>query len=75
MELNFTPQKIKKLIENSKVAEPYAEDDEVFSTLDGIWKGDFNASLNDKRMFATSAKRLLDAYFKEHPEDCIENYL
>jgi hypothetical protein len=75
MALNFTPQKIKKLIENSKVAEPYSEDDEVFSTLDGICKGDFNKSVSDKRMFATSAKRLLDAYFKEHPEDRIENYL
>lgn len=67
MELNFTPQKIKELIERSKSAEHYSKDDDVWSTLDG----DFD----DARMLATQAQRILDGYFKRHPEDSIENYL
>lgn len=48
------------------MAEPYAEDDEVFSMLDGEYEAE--------RMLATSAKRILEHYFERHPEDSIENY-
>ncbi len=67
MELSFTPQKIKELIERSKSAEHYSKNDDVWSTLDG----DFD----DARMLATTAKKLLDEYFRRNPDDKIENYL
>ena len=66
MELNFTPQKIKKLIEEAKSAEHYPAS--VFCELDG-------EMLDGKRLLATKAQRILDGYFKRHPEDSIENYL
>lgn len=62
-ELRFSTEKIKKLIEQSKIAEPYTEEDEEFSMLDGEYDA--------KRMLATSATRILERYFKKHPEDKI----
>jgi len=66
MELNFTPQQIKELIEESKSAEHYPES--AFYELDG-------EMFDGRRLLATKAKRILDEYFKRHPEDSIENYL
>ena len=66
MALNFTPQKIKELIEEAKSAEHYPES--VFDELDG-------EMLDGKRLLATQAQRILDRYFAKHPEDSIENYL
>lgn len=66
MVLQFSTENIKKLIRQSEIAEPYAEDDDVFSVLDGEYDAE--------RMLATSAKRILEHYFEHHPEDSIENY-
>ncbi len=66
-ELNLSGDKIKKLIKDTKLAEPYTEDDEEYNSLD--------VNIDCLRGFATSAKKLLDRYFKQHPEDSIENYL
>lgn len=65
MALNYTPQKIKSLIERSKSAEHYPES--TFDVLD--------ETLDGNRVLATTPQRLLDAYFKQHPEDKIENYM
>lgn len=66
MASNFTPQQIKELIEESKSAEHYPKS--VFHELDG-------EMLDERRLLATKAQRILDRYFKKHPEDSIENYL
>lgn len=67
MELNFTHQKIQTLIRRSKMAEHYLDNDEVWDTLDG--------KIDNARMIATTSQKILDEYFKRHPNDCIENYL
>lgn len=67
MELNLSTDKIKSLIKTSKLAEPYTENDEQYDCLDGNIEG--------LRGIATTAKKMLDRYFKNHPEDSIENYL
>jgi len=67
MELNFTPQKIKSLIEYSKMAKHYSEDDEVWDVLDG--------EFDSARLIATTSQRILDEYFKRHPNDKLENYI
>ncbi len=67
MELNFTRQKIQSLIKRSKMAEHYLDNDEVWDTLDG--------EIDNARMIATTSQKILDEYFKRHPNDCIENYL
>ena len=54
MALNFTPQKIRRLIEQSKMAEPYPP--ETFDELDG--------ELDGARILATQAQRLLNEYFR-----------
>lgn len=66
MALNYTSQKIKELIKRSKSAEHYP--DSVFDELDG-------EMLDGNRLLATTAQNLLDAYFRQHPEDKIENYI
>lgn len=66
MALNFTPQKIKKLIEQSKMAEHYPP--ETFDELDGDM-------LNGARLIATEAQELLDEYFRRNPDKHIEDYL
>jgi hypothetical protein len=68
MGLNFTSSQIKMFIEQSKWAEPYSENEEL--VLD-----DRRLLIEDCKGAATRAKRILDAYFKEHPDDKIENYL
>ena len=65
MALNFTPQKIKNLIEQSKMAEPYPP--ETFDELDG--------ELNGARLLATEAQELLDEYFRRNPDKHIEDYI
>ena len=65
MALNFTPQKIKNLIEQSKMAEPYPL--ETFDELDG--------ELNGARLLATEAQELLDEYFRRNPDKHIEDYM
>ncbi len=65
MALNFTPQKIKNLIEQSKMAEPYPP--ETFDELDG--------ELNGARLLATEAQELLDEYFRRNPDKHIEDYM
>lgn len=66
MALNFTPQKIKRLIEQSKMAEPYPP--ETFDELDG-------EMLNGARVLATQAQRLLNEYFRRNPDKHIEDYV
>ena len=66
-ELNLSRDKIKNLIKTTKLAEPYTENDEQYDCLDGNIEG--------FRGIATSAKKLLDRYFRQHPEDRIENYI
>ena len=66
-ELNLSRDKIKSLIDDTKLAEPYTENDEEYNGLD--------VNIDCLRGFATSAKILLDRYFKQHPEDSIENYI
>lgn len=69
MELNSSKNrnKIIKLIAFSKIAEPYSPDDNEYDQLDGEY--------DSARMIATSAKRLLDKYFKENPSENIEDYM
>ena len=50
-ELQFSTEKIKRLIEQSKLAKPYTQDDKEYSMLDGEY--------DSKRMLATSATRIL----------------
>ena len=66
-DLQFSTEKIKRLIEQSKLAKPYTQDDKEYSMLDGEY--------DPKRMLATSATRILNRYFEKHPEDSIENYM
>lgn len=65
MALNFTPQKIKNLIEQSKMAEHYPP--ETFYELDG--------ELDGARLLATEAQELLDEYFRRNPDKHIEDYM
>lgn len=65
MALNFTPQKIKRLIEQSKTAEPYPP--ETFDELDG--------ELDGARLLATQAQRLLNEYFRRNPDKHIEDFI
>ncbi len=65
MALNFTPQKIKKLIKQSKMAEHYPP--ETFKELD--------VKLDGARLIATEAQELLDEYFRRNPDKHIEDYL
>ncbi len=66
MASTFTPEKIKNLINQSRSAEPYS-DDEIL-TLDGTPR-------DGDRQLATLAKITLEKYFALHPEDSIENYI
>ena len=65
MALNFTPQKIKNLIEQSKMAEHYPP--ETFYELD--------VKLDGARLLATEAQELLDEYFRRNPDKHIEDYM
>jgi len=67
LKTEFSTEKIKRLIEQSKLAKPYTQDDKEYSMLDGEY--------DPKRMLATSATRILNRYFEKHPEDSIENYM
>lgn len=75
MESSSIRKYIIKAIERSKIAEPYSMDffnslpDDIFSVSDD------NIQLDQHRVVATLAKIALDKYFKEHPEDTIENYI
>ncbi|MDE6088581.1 MAG: hypothetical protein K2G25_09370 [Oscillospiraceae bacterium] len=70
-----TQKIIRKAIERSKIAEPYSKDvwdnlpDEIF-TISGNYE-----PLDQRRVTATLAKITLDKYFKQHPEDSIDNYM
>ena len=70
-----TQKLIRKVIERSKIAEPYPKDiwdnlpDEIFTI-----SGNENP-LDQRRVTATLAKITLDKYFKQHPEDSIDNYM
>lgn len=64
---DLSRDRIKRLIERSKLAKPYTKDDEEYDCLDAEYDG--------LRGAATSAKTLLDRYFEQHPEDKIENYI
>lgn len=66
MASNFTPEKIKLLIAQSKSAEPYSEDE--MRVLDGPFR-------DGNRLLATLAKSTLKKYFALHPEDKLENYI
>lgn len=67
--LELTSQQIKEFIKQMDCAKSYSYNETC--VLD-----DRRTSLIiSNRSTATRAKRLLDAYFKEHPEDSIENYL
>ena len=66
MALNYTPEKIKQLIETSKIAEPYSK---------GSFKNELDKKYDSARLMATRARDLLDMYFAEHPNDKIENYM
>lgn len=68
MALELTSEQIKELIKLKKCAKPYSETEN--SILD-----DRRTLTIDCRSTATLAKRILDGYFKEHPEDSIENYI
>jgi len=67
MRLTLSKDKIKNLIKQSNLAEPYTKDDEEYDCLDG--------EIDGLRGIATTAKKLLDRYFQNHPEDSIENYI
>ena len=66
---------ILKAIERSKIAEPYPDGflekqpDDMFPVA-----GD-SGPLDQRRVTATMAKKVLDKYFAEHPDDSIENYI
>ena len=68
MALKLTSSQIKEFIKQMHSAEPYSHNETV--TLDDTWSLELS-----NRSAATRAKRILDAYFKEHPEDSMENYL
>ena len=75
MASDSTQKIIRKAIERSKIAEPYSKDvwdnlpDETF-TISGNYE-----PLDQRRVTATLAKITLDKYFKQHPEDSIDNYM
>lgn len=91
MALNFTSQRIKELITRSKEAEHYSKSeletiskslllsnhcDIVYETFkDKLSFEPEVVEIDNNRMCATKAQELLDRYFKQHPEDSIENYL
>ena len=68
MALELTSEQIKEFIKLKNCAEPYSETEDLI--LD-----DRRTLTMDCRSTATLAKRILDGYFKKHPEDSIENYL
>lgn len=65
-ELTLSKDKIKKLIEQANLAKPYTDKEEEYDCLDG--------KIDGLRGVATIAKKMLDRYFANHPEDNIENY-
>ena len=75
MASDSTQKIIRKAIERSKITEPYSKDvwdnlpDETF-TISGNYE-----PLDQRRVTATLAKITLDKYFKQHPEDSIDNYM
>lgn len=50
-------------------AEPYSHNET------GVLDDRRTSLVTSNRSTATRAKRILDGYFKEHPEDSIENYI
>ena len=65
MELKYTSTRIKQLIHNMSLAEPYPDDYSI----------ELDEKLDGARVLATNAKELLTEYFNQHPEDRIENYM
>ena len=65
--LNFSRDKIKRLIAQSKMAKPYTDEDEEYNCLDG--------KLDGARIMDTNAQILLNEYFKRNPDKNIEDYM
>lgn len=79
MESSFISQKIKKMIKRSKSAKHYTKDEmEVLNyhsdIADNLLKKEKTIERDEQRINATLAQIALDRYFKQHPEDSIENY-
>ncbi|MDE6730273.1 MAG: hypothetical protein K2J71_05810 [Oscillospiraceae bacterium] len=70
-----TQKFIRKVIERSKIAEPYPKEildnapDEIFTISSN------ENPLDQRRVTATLAKITLDKYFKQYPEESIDNYM
>lgn len=69
MALELTSEQIKEFIRQMNCAKPYSHNET--SVLDDRR----TLLVTSNRSTATRAKRILDGYFKEHPEDSIENYI
>ena len=72
MDSNSTRKYILKALANIQKAKPYSEiersqmGDDLFNS---------NKKVNRDRLIATLSQIALDKYFKEHPDDSIENYI
>lgn len=80
MESNSISQKIKRMIKRSQSAEHYTKDElrvlNYHSDIaDNLLKESKAIEKDEQRINATLAQIALDRYFKQHPEDSIENYL
>lgn len=72
MASDSTRKYIMKAIERARAAEPYPREvlqsrhDDIFCRT--------GEPLDERRVTATWARIALEKYFREHPEDSIENY-
>ncbi len=70
MALKLTPQDIEKFVDRIKKFEPYSREELNQIPLDAPLN-----EFNEGRIASARAKRILDGYFKEHPEEDVYGYL
>ena len=72
---NSTRKYILKALANIQKAKPYSEI-ERSQMGDDLFKSNTSSEkVNRDRLIATLSQIALDKYFKEHPDDSIENYI
>ncbi|MDE6784337.1 MAG: hypothetical protein K2J26_03025 [Ruminococcus sp.] len=69
MALKLTFQQINEFIDILKRHQPYNRNDKEYCVLDD------ERLISNGRETATLAKRILDSYFKQHPEEDVYGYL
>lgn len=70
MALTLTSKQILDLINDLKKAEPY-----TFSEMRSIPLDAASGEYNELRCQSARIKRILDGYFKQHPEEDVYGYL